>query len=71
VLAARIDQPEISGVDLAERPLLKQVKSEFEASGVWAERGKLYEAVAVPMALGEGLIGFLALGYEVTDGAIE
>ncbi|MGH7336392.1 MAG: HAMP domain-containing protein, partial [Myxococcota bacterium] len=67
VLAARIDQPEISGVSLAARPLLKQVMTEFEASGVWAERGQLYEAVAVPMAVDEGLIGFLALGYDITD----
>jgi serine/threonine-protein kinase len=67
VLVARNDQPEIAGVDLSGRPLLEQVRTEFEAAGVWAERGRLFEAVAVPMAVDQGLIGFLALGYEITD----
>ncbi|HEX9798962.1 MAG TPA: protein kinase [Thermoanaerobaculia bacterium] len=67
VLAARTDQPEISGVDLSARPLIRQVKEEFEAAGVWSERGRLFEAVAVPMAVSDGLFGFLALGYQIGD----
>ena len=67
ILAARTDLPEISGVSLADRPLIQKVKTEFEASGIWAERGALYEAVAVPMAVDEGLLGFLALGFQITD----
>jgi serine/threonine-protein kinase len=67
ILAARTDQPEVSGVDLSDRALVRQVKSEFEASGVWADRGRLYEAVAVPMSLDQGVFGFLALGYAIGD----
>jgi eukaryotic-like serine/threonine-protein kinase len=67
VLAARTDLPDISGVDLSSRPLVAQVMQEFEASGVWSERGRLFEAVAVPMAVNDGLFGFLALGYQLTD----
>jgi eukaryotic-like serine/threonine-protein kinase len=67
LLAARTDQPEVSGVDLSARPLIRQVMEEFEAAGIWSERGRLYEAVAVPMAVNEGLFGFLALGYQIGD----
>jgi serine/threonine-protein kinase len=67
ILAARTDQPEVAGVDLSSRPLFAKVAEEFEAAGVWSERGRLYEAVAVPMALDEGIFGFLAIGYAITD----
>jgi serine/threonine-protein kinase len=67
ILAARTDLPEVSGVDLSGRPLVAQVMEEFEAAGVWSERGRLFEAVAVPMAVNEGLFGFLALGYQISD----
>jgi len=67
ILAARTDLPDVAGVDLSSRPLIRQVMQEFEASGVWSERGRLYEAVAVPMAVNDGLFGFLALGYQIGD----
>ncbi|HLF56754.1 MAG TPA: HAMP domain-containing protein, partial [Thermoanaerobaculia bacterium] len=67
VLAARTDLPDIAGVDLSTRPLFRKVREEFEAAGVWSERGRLFEAVAVPMAVDEGIFGFLALGYAITD----
>jgi serine/threonine-protein kinase len=67
VLAARTDLPEVDGTDLSARPLVRAVQSEFEAAGVWREAGRLFEAVAVPLAGEEGLFGYLALGYEITD----
>jgi len=66
-VAARTDQPEVSGTDLAARPLFRRVGEEYEAAGIWSERGRLYEAVAVPMAVDDGLFGFLAIGYAITD----
>jgi len=66
-LAARTDQPDAPAADLSARPLIRRVRSEFEAAGIWPERGRLYEAVAVPMAVNDGIFGFLALGYEISD----
>ena len=66
IVVARTDQPEVSGADLSSRPLVRKVKSEFEASGIWQDGSRLYEAVATPMAI-EGIFGYLILGYQVTD----
>jgi eukaryotic-like serine/threonine-protein kinase len=67
VLVARTDLPELSGVDLSERPLFARVRTEFESVGIWADRGRLYEAAAVPMVFHDAIFGFLALGYTITD----
>jgi len=67
IVAARTDQPDVAGTDLSAQPLIRQVRTQFEASGIWADRGRLYEAVAVPMALDRGVFGFLVLGYAITD----
>jgi len=66
-LAARTDQPDAEAEDLSSRPLIARVSTQFEAAGIWSESGRLYEAVAVPMAVNDGLFGFLALGYEISD----
>lgn len=66
IVAARTDQPEVAGADLSTRPLVRKVRAEFEASGMWQDGSRLYEAVATPMAI-EGIFGYLVLGYQVSD----
>jgi serine/threonine-protein kinase len=66
IVAARTDQPEVAGADLSTRPLVRKVRAEFEASGMWQDGTRLYEAVATPMAI-EGIFGYLVLGYQVSD----
>jgi class 3 adenylate cyclase len=66
VVAARTDQREAEGADLSGRPLIRKVRTDFEASGIWSENGRLYEAVATPMAT-EGVFGYLVLGYRITN----
>jgi serine/threonine-protein kinase len=66
VVAARTDQPDVAGMNLSGRSLVRKVLSEYEASGVWVDGGRVYEAVATPMAT-EGVFGFLLLGYQITD----
>ena len=61
IVAARTDQPEVSGTDLSSRPLVRKVRTEFEASGIWQDGSRLYEAVATPMAI-EGIFGYLFRG---------
>ncbi len=66
VVAARTDQREAEGADLSGRPLIHEVRTAFEASGIWSENGRLYEAVATPMAT-EGVFGYLVLGYQISN----
>ncbi|GMU65613.1 MAG: hypothetical protein AMXMBFR36_18870 [Acidobacteriota bacterium] len=66
VVAARTDQPDVAGMNLSGRSLVRKVLTEYEASGVWVDGGRVYEAVATPMAT-EGVFGFLLLGYQITD----
>ncbi|MBP1642510.1 MAG: hypothetical protein H6Q03_1179 [Acidobacteria bacterium] len=66
VVAARTDQREASGGSLADRPLVRRVREQFEGAGVWADGSRLYDAVATPMAL-EGVFGYLILGYQISD----
>jgi serine/threonine-protein kinase len=66
-LVARTDQPEQVGADLSQRALIARAREDFEAAGIWQEPTGLFEAVAVPMAIGDGLLGYLALGYKITD----
>ncbi|HSM12515.1 MAG TPA: cache domain-containing protein, partial [Thermoanaerobaculia bacterium] len=66
-VVARVDLPDATGASLADRPMIRKVRSEFDASGIWEEGSRLYDAVATPMALGEGIFGYLVLGYQVSD----
>ena len=66
-LLARTDQPDAPPVDLSKRPLIEKVLSEFEASGIWQEGDKIYESVAVPLALTQNVFGFLVVGYAIND----
>jgi len=66
-LFVRTDQPELLGADLSGNPLVRAVQREYHASGIWQEGKALLEAVAVPMALGENLLGYLAVGYRIGD----
>ncbi len=66
-LVARTDQPDAVGANLSSRPLVRKVREEYEAAGIWQEGPRLYEAVAVPVALGPNLLGYLAVGYRIGD----
>jgi len=64
---ARTDRPGVVDEDLSARPLVAQVIGDYEAFGVWAEGGNLYYAVAIPIARGAQLIGFLVSGFALSD----
>jgi serine/threonine-protein kinase len=64
---ARTDQPGASGENLSKQSLVARLTREFRASGVWAERGKLYYAVGVTIQRGSDLIGFLVTGFAIND----
>jgi serine/threonine-protein kinase len=64
---AHTDRPDAPGTDLSAEPLVSRALTEYEASGVWAESGRLYDAVAVPVARGLDLAGFLVVGLSIDD----
>jgi len=66
-LFARTDQPDLVGVDLSSRALVQKARAEYEAAGIWQEGPSLYEAVAVPVVVGDALLGYLVVGTRVTD----
>lgn len=66
-ILAHTDRPDAPGEDLAAEPLVERALSEYEASGVWAESGRLYDAVVVPVARGLDLGGFLVVGLRIDD----
>jgi class 3 adenylate cyclase len=66
-LLVRTDQPDAPPVDLAGRPLVKKVLVDFEASGVWQEGNRIYEAVAVPLTLTQNVFAYLVVGFEIND----
>jgi serine/threonine-protein kinase len=66
-LLVRTDQPDAPSVDLSSRPLIRTVLEEYDASGIWQEGNRIYEAVAVPLALTQNVFGFLAVGYAIND----
>jgi serine/threonine-protein kinase len=66
-LLARTDQPDAPPIDLAKRPLIEKLLAEYEASGIWQEGNRIYEAVGVPLALTQNVFGFLVVGYAIND----
>jgi serine/threonine-protein kinase len=66
-LLVRTDQPDAPPVDLSQRPLVKKVLVDFEASGVWQEGNKIYEAVAVPLTLSQNVFAYLVVGFAIND----
>jgi len=66
-LFVRTDQPELVGADLSGNPLIRAAREEYHAAGIWQEGRALLEAVAVPMAVGDSLLGYLAVGYRIGD----
>ena len=66
-LLVRTDQPDAPPADLSERPLVKKVLVDFEASGVWQEGNKIYEAVAVPLTLSQNVFAYLVVGFAIND----
>ncbi len=66
-LLVRTDQPDAPPADLSARPLVKKVLADFEASGVWQEGNKIYEAVAVPLTLSQNVFAYLVVGFAIND----
>ncbi|MEO8275072.1 MAG: protein kinase [Thermoanaerobaculia bacterium] len=66
-LLVRTDQPDAPPVDLSARPMVKKVLVDFEASGVWQEGNKIYEAVAVPLTLSQNVFAYLVVGFAIND----
>jgi serine/threonine-protein kinase len=64
---AHSERPDTAGEDLSAQPLVARALAEYGASGVWAEGGRLYDAVAVPVARGGELAGFLLIGFRIDD----
>jgi eukaryotic-like serine/threonine-protein kinase len=66
-VVARTDNPNATGQDLSQRGLVAKALTDFEASGVWQEGGRLYYAVAVPLAKDFTVLGYLVTGFAITD----
>ena len=66
-LLVRTDQPDAPPADLSDRPLVRKVLVDFEASGVWQEGNKIYEAVAVPLTLSQNVFAYLVVGFAIND----
>ncbi len=66
-LLVRTDQPDAPPIDLSARPLVKKVLVDFEASGIWQEGNKIYEAVAVPLTLSQNVFAYLVVGFAIND----
>jgi len=66
-LLVRTDQPDAPPSDLSARPLVKKVLANFEASGVWQEGNRIYEAVAVPLTLSQNVFAYLVVGFAIND----
>lgn len=66
-VAARTDNPNATGQDLSGRPLVAKALTDFESSGVWQEGGRLYYAVAVPIAKDFTVLGYLVTGFAIND----
>ena len=62
----RTDQPDAPPVDLSAGRW-SQGAADFEASGVWQAGNKIYEAVAVPVALGQNVFAYLVVGFAIND----
>lgn len=57
-------------VDLSGDPLIRDALEAFESAGIWSRGNRVYEAVVVPAATGNILVGFLVSGYEVGEAAV-
>src|SRR5687768_10487 len=66
-VVARTDDPDATGADLSSRPLVKKAIDELEAVGFWEQDGRLFNAVAVPLAADRLLVGFLIAGFAIDD----
>ena len=66
-VVARTDDPNATGADLSSRPLVKKAIDELEAVGFWEQDGRLFNAVAVPLAADRLLVGFLIAGFAIDD----
>jgi serine/threonine-protein kinase len=62
-LVARTDHPEASGDDLSAEAIIKQALEGEEAATLWRQGDHLFTAVAVPMTIGDELVGTLVAGY--------
>lgn len=65
---ARTDDARPGNQDLSTEPLIAEALDKFEAYGVWNKDGELFDTVAVPIAVGELLEGFLITGFAIDDG---
>jgi len=68
-VVARSDNPNATGEDLSQRPLVAKAVADFEGSGIWQEGDRLYYAVAVPVTKAFELYGYLITGFEIDDAA--
>lgn len=66
-LLVRTDQPDAPPIDLSRRPLIQKVLEDYEASGIWQEGDRIYEAVAVPLTLTQNVFAYLVVGFAIND----
>lgn len=66
-VAARTDGVPTRSDDLSGKSLVVEALQSFEAIGVWAKDGRLYEAVTVPIDLGATLAGFVITAFALDD----
>jgi eukaryotic-like serine/threonine-protein kinase len=66
-VVARTDDPDATGQDLAQRPLVQRAIEELESEGLWEQGGRLFNAVAVPLAADRILVGFMVAGFAIDN----
>ncbi|HEV8631207.1 MAG TPA: protein kinase [Thermoanaerobaculia bacterium] len=67
----RTDNPNASGEDLSQRPLIRRAQQALEATGFWRQDKRLFNAVAVPLSADNLLTGFLVAGFAIDNEAAD
>lgn len=59
----RVDAPQINGDNLADVPLIGDVRNGYDSGDIWYYDGMLYQVAAVPVLSGRSPIGVLVFGF--------
>jgi sigma-B regulation protein RsbU (phosphoserine phosphatase) len=62
---ADVDDPAAHGASMRDNPVVGSALKESSSSGVWTERGAVYEVEARRLGFGETTVGVVVLGYRL------
>ncbi len=66
-LIADSAQPDASGFDLSDRPVVKKALADGEDAGVWTAEGIAYQVSACRLEFGSRVVGVLVIGHAIDD----